>query len=804
MHKTSFNSGWGVRHQTSPFLEILGQAEPPEPVTLPHDWLISQPRSAENKPGALTGYHGEDVIEYVKTFTAPPGFQEGRIEVEFDGVYRGAMVYVNDAFVAQRPYGYIPFSVRVDPYLHEGENQLRVECRNHLDSRWYSGLGIYRDTWLLTGAATHIARNGVRIRTVDASRAKAVIDVTTVVENDSERLNTVTVISDVIAPSGAVVATESSRLSVRPGESAPLRQRFAVSEPELWAPETPSLHTVRTRLVPTTCTEEVHEERFGIRRLTWDAQDGLLINGQQVKLRGGCIHHDNGVLGAAAIGRAEERRVQLLKDAGYNAIRSAHNPISTALLDACDRLGMLVLDEFTDGWMTPTLGFGYGIDLNEWWQRDLTALLERDYNHPSVIMYSIGNEVADTGNSWGATFGRDLVDWIKAIDDTRPVTNAINPMMTVLHDLKAELGKEDSAGVNAFMRDLGEQTHDLVVSDLATERLEEPMSQLDISGYNYAYSRYELDIERHPQRLLLGTEGLPGKLDEVWPYVTRHPQVIGEFSWTAWEYAGEAGLGADKPAEEAFFGNYPWRLSGTADLGITGQRRTISYWRQTVWGLRSTPYIAVHLPPAGARDKLKPSIYTWTDSLNSWSWPGHEGTTLTVDVYSDADEIELLLDGKRIGRAPAGPTHRYIATFELAYRPGELTAVAYRDGSESGRSSIRTANDVVALTLTADRSEITANDRDLAFIDIAFTDRHGTVHNPREEPVTITVTGNGILQGVGSDNPASEDDYAGNRCVTYRGRALAVVRPTGVGLIAIRAESGDFATDLIITAKEPQ
>ncbi|MDR6610721.1 glycoside hydrolase family 2 TIM barrel-domain containing protein [Leifsonia sp. 1010] len=802
MRKTSFNTDWGVRHQTSPFLEILGQAEAPQPVTLPHDWLISQPRSAENKPGALTGYHGEDVVEYVKTFTAPDGFETGRVEVQFDGVYRGAMMYVNDAFVAQRPYGYIPFSVRIDPYLHDGENQIRVECRNHLDARWYSGLGIYRDTWLLTGGATHIARNGVRVRTRDADAWKAVIDVTTTVENDSQRLDTVTVITEVVAPTGEIVAAESARLSVRPGEAAPFRQRFALTKPSLWSPQTPSLHTVRTRLIPTSGVEEVHEEQFGIRTLNWDAQDGLLINGQPVKLRGGCIHHDNGVLGAATIAQAEERRVQLLKDAGYNAIRSAHNPISTVLLEACDRIGMLVLDEFTDGWTTPTLGFGYGLDLNEWWQRDLTELIERDYNHPSVIMYSIGNEVADTGNSWGATFGRDLVDWIKSLDDTRPVTNSINPMMTVLHDLKAELGKDDSAGVNAFMRDLGEQTHDLVVSDLATERLEEPMSQLDISGYNYAYGRYELDIERHPQRLLLGTEGLPGKLDEVWPYVVRYPQVIGEFSWTAWEYVGEAGLGADKPAEEAFFGNYPWRFSGTGDLGITGQRRTISYWRETVWGLRSAPFIAVHRPDAGDRDQLRPSIYTWSDSVNSWSFPGREGATLTVDVYSDADEVELLLNGNTIGRSPAGAEHRFIASFQLPYQPGELTAVAHRGGAESGRSAIRTAGGDVTLTLSTERKEIIADDRDLAFIEIAFTDGQGTVHISRGDEVTVTVSGSGALQGLGSDNPASEDDYTGASCHAYRGRALAVIRPTSAGPITIRVEAGDLSSEVTVTAVE--
>ena len=803
MHRTSFNSNWSVRPQTSPFLELMGVAPSLTAVTLPHDWLISQARSADNKPGAITGYYGEDVIEYVKTFSAPDGYQNGRVEVEFDGVYRGAMLYVNGSFVGQRPYGYIPFSVRIDRYLREGENEIRVECRNHLDARWYSGLGMYRDAWLLVGGPVHVARNGIRIRTISADTEQAVVGVITKLENDSTALRTVRVVTELVDPAGKVVSTEFASLAVRPLESALLRQRFTVGEPSRWSIDSPSLYTCRTRLEPTDGPGETVETRFGIRTLEWDVRHGLRINGEPVKLRGGCIHHDNGVLGAATIARAEERRVELLKQAGYNAIRSAHNPISAAMLDACDRLGMLVLDEFTDGWTSSGLSFGYGIDLAEWWRRDLTEMLERDYNHPSVIMYSIGNEVPDTGNSWDAIRGRDMVDCIKTIDDTRPVTNAVNPMMTMLQDLKAQAGRavDEGGGVNSFMRDMEEQSQDFVASDLVTERLEEATSQLDISGYNYAYGRYHIDMDRHPQRLLVGTEGVPGKLDEIWAIVKRHPQVIGEFSWTAWEYIGEAGLGADKPAEEGFFGSYPWRLSMTADIGITGRRRTISYWRETVWGRRSTPYIAVHRPDITGKENLKASLYTWSDSVNSWTWTGYEGVPITVEVYSDADEVELLLNGKTIGRAPAGPQHRFMALFETTYQPGELVAVAYRNGEQAGRTVLRTAGDDVHLAATPDRIEIRADDTDLSFIDITVADQDGTVHVLRDCTVTVSVSGSGVLQGLGSANPASEDDYSACSCRTYLGRALAVIRPTGPGEIRVRVESeGVAAVETLIRA----
>lgn len=453
MERTPFNDGWAVRPSTSPFLEVLGHAEAPTPVTLPHDALLGRPRSSQNVPGALTGFYGDGVVEYVKSFHLPERLKNRRIELQFDGVYRGAMVFVNDALVGQRPYGYVPFSVRIDQHLQEGENEIRVECRSHADARWYTGLGIYRDVWFLLGEEVHVARNGIRVRTLSTSSDAAVVAVDTTLQNDGRTLRTARVTSELTDEDGTVVASETATFAVRPNDTATLRQRFSVEQPKLWSVDDPYLHTHRTTVELGGELVEVHETRVGIRSLQWDARHGLRINGEPIKLRGGCVHHDNGVIGAATIARAEERRVELLKAAGYNAIRSAHNPISEALLDACDRLGMLVMDEFTDGWTSTTAGFGYGHDLTEWWRRDLAEVLARDYNHPSVVMYSIGNEVADTGNDWGATLGRDMVDLIKTIDDTRPVTNGVNPVMTSLHDLKTEMGRE--GGVNSLMRDLG-------------------------------------------------------------------------------------------------------------------------------------------------------------------------------------------------------------------------------------------------------------------------------------------------------------------------------------------------------------
>jgi beta-galactosidase len=794
MLSTLFNDGWGVRPVTSPFLEILGQATPPAPVTLPHDWLHGIPRSADNHPGALNGFHGDGLIAYTKTITASSDMLEGRVELEFDGVYRDAMVYVNDSFVAQRPYGYVPFSVRIDRHLNAGDNEIRVECRNHADARWYSGLGIYRDVRLLTGGPVHVARNGVKVRTVSASDEDAVLEVSTTLENDATRVRTVRVITEIVDPSGAVVASEFASLAVRPQDTAVLRQRFSVDAPERWNLDSPQLYTCRTRLVGEN-VEDAASTAFGIRTLEWDSRHGLRLNDVPVKLRGGCVHHDNGVIGAVAIGRAEERRIELLKAAGYNAIRSAHNPLSLAMIEACDRLGMLVMDEFTDGWISPTLGFGYGLAFNEWWRRDLSEVIERDINHPSVIMYSIGNEVMDTGFEWGATLGRDMVDLVRTLDPSRPVTNGVNPMMTSLHDLKVQMGAADDAGVNSFMRDLGSMMGELVTSDLATDRLEEAMSQLDIAGYNYAHARYGMDLERHPQRLIVGTESIPAKLDEAWTLVESDPRVLGDFAWTAWEYVGEAGLGADKPAAEGFFGAFPWRLSGTGDIGITGHRRTISYWREIVWGLRAEPYIAVHRPDVTVAEDVVLSIYTWSNSVSSWTWTGFEETPLVVDVYSDADEVELLLDGVTLGRVPAGRGNRFMATFSVPYVAGELSAVAYRAGSPAETTSIRTASSNRVLTALSNRAEIREGVGDLAYVDIAIADHDGIVVPGDDVLVTVTVEGAGVLQGLGNDDPRSDDHYAGTTCHTFLGRALAVIRPTAQGdvHVTIESQTGDVA-----------
>jgi hypothetical protein len=803
---SSFNAGWRVREKASSFLELTGGPRPWREVSLPHDALIGLERSPDHRPGALTGFYPGGVFEYIKTFTAPDGYRDGRVEVEFDGVYRDAMVYVNGVLAGQRPSGYVPFRVRVDPYLQDGENELRVECRNHQDSRWYAGAGIYRDVTLLVGGPVHVAAGGVQVSTPDIDDDRAVVDVVVRLENDSVHMSRAQLVVELLDPHGHAVTAAEVPVTLHPTSMTTVRQRLTVPAPVRWSLDAPALYTCRTVLVRDGEPVDSLDSTFGIRTLQWDAVHGLRLNGEVVKLRGGCIHHDNGVLGAATFPRAEERRVELLKAAGYNAIRSAHNPTSTAMLEACDRLGMLVMDEAFDCWTSPKVDFDYARDFPNWWREDLSAMVLRDHNHPSVIMYSIGNEIPEIGNPWGARLGREMVELVKSLDATRPVTNGVNPFFAFQAEVRAmkdappDVAQE--MGINTLMATLAEAGPAAVASDAVTERVEESMALLDVAGYNYADGRYELDLDAHPQRLLLGTEADTKKIEGNWELVTRHQRVLGDFSWTAWDYIGEAGIGRVQEGEDDtdFVGAFPWRLSHAGDIDITGRRRSVSFYRETVWGLRSAPYIAVHRPGSSG---VGATPWAWSDSHDSWSWHGAEGEPVRVDVYADADEVELLCNGDIVGRTEVGKERRFIAGFETTYVPGELVAVALRGGEETGRTQLRTAGESMRLHVVADRT-VLHGAGDLAFLDIAVVDADGITHATRDRELTVIVTGSGVLQGLGSADPRSADNYAGTTCTTFMGRALAVVRASGEGdiTVTVGAPACEATTATIAAAGE--
>lgn len=790
--RTPFNDGWTVRPKVSFFFELGGTAPEVQQVTLPHDVLISSPRGAANSHD--TGYFPGGAFQYEKTFDVPADWEDKHVGLEFDGVYRDAMVYINNRFAGHRASGYAAFRVVADDFLDYGAtNTIRVESRLHQDARWYSGAGIYRDVWLTVQEQVHVAADGLVVSTPEVDDDLAIAAVATTLENAGTRPRTVRFDARIEDAGGAVVARATTPVTVLPGESAIVRQRLAIERPQRWSVESPTLY----RAVVTVADDDrvdVRSTSFGIRTLQLDTRYGLRINGEPVKLRGACIHHDNGPIGSAAIPRAEERRIELLKGAGFNAIRSAHNPISSAMLDACDRLGMLVMDEFADVWAEAKTSFDYSVDFAAWWQRDVEAMVRKDINHPSVILYSIGNEIPETGDPISSVWGRRLAEQVRAIDSSRYVTNGVNPLVSVIRHFAAMTAQQDGeGGVNALMSGLNDLMGQISASDLVAKATEESFAVLDVAGLNYGDRRYLLDHELFPNRVTVGTETSPVRIAENWAVISEHPNLLGEFTWTGWDYLGEVGLGRALYANEstpALMGEYPWLLALCGDIDITGRRRPQSYYREIVFGLRHEPYIAVRRPDTYGRSQL-PGVWAWSESLASWDWDVPEGTPITVEVYSDAEEIELVLNGESLGRRASGVDHSFRGEFDTAFYCGELVAIAYTDGRETSRTALLTPSDEVRLDVVPDRRTIDASPSDLAYVDIDLRDADGVAATATDRRVEVIVDGPAVLQGLASARPATEESFTASSHTTYEGHAVAVVRPTGAGRIVVTVRTDD-------------
>jgi len=812
MIRVSFNDGWEFRTKLGSFAE-LGRGGPAyRPVTLPHDAMIAQDRVSPDgramTDGSAGAYFPGGAFEYRKTFAMREEDRGSRVLLEFEGVYRDAMVYINGDYAGQRPYGYSLFRIDATPFLRFGrDNEIRVEARAHLDSRWYTGAGIYRDTWLLTGGAVRIGPGSIRITAPDIDQERAVVEVAVTIENDSVAIRSPRIRTEIRDDAGNVVAAGEAPVSVLPGEPATARQRLYVRGPALWSPDSPDLYEARVTLTDDLGLTDAETVSFGIRSLRLDPDHGLRINGEAVKLRGACVHHDNGILGAATFARAEERRVQILKDAGFNAIRMSHHPMSIAMLNACDRLGLLVVDEAFDMWTSAKSQFDYSLHFPQWWERDIEAMVAKDFNHPSVILYSIGNEIPETGSPAGAAWGRKLAEKVRSLDGTRYVTNAINSMLAVLDDLAASRPQTaDGAGINALMADPADMMNTISSSDLATRRTAESFSVLDVAGINYAESRYELDRDLFPSRIIVGTETFPTRIDGNWRLVRQHANVIGDFTWTGWDYLGEAGIGRPQYAaadgsRPAFTGPYPYLLAGCGDIDITGHRRPASYYRQIVFGLRDQPYLAVRRPEHHGKT-FTGTPWAWSDSISSWTWPVPEGSPITVEVYSDAEVVELLVNGRSVGRKAVGEGHRFRAEFETAYERGELVAVAYVGDAETGRHVLHSAFGPILLRAETDRQLITAGTADLAYVSLTLSDQAGNLCTDADRPVRVEVSGDGVLLGFGTAAPSTEERFDAAERRTYEGRALAVLRSTGRGKIRLTATAQGCEPVEILVAAE--
>lgn len=788
MSLTPFHDDWTFRRAVD--------SEPID-VALPHDAMIEETRSADAPTGGHGGYFPGGHYRYTKVWTVPQDASDVRYTLLFEGVQGVVEVSLDGRVVAQNRNGYREFAVPLEGVAPGAEAfiEVAVDKTEVPSDRWYSGAGIYRPVWLERAGITRITRNGVRVSTIEGG-TDASVEV--LVDTEGSRSSDASVHVR-FSRSGRIVA-ESQIAAPREGRVA---GRVMIPAAEYWSAESPTLYDVEIALVDEEQAIDSNAFSTGLRTVEVDARRGLRINGKTVLLRGAAVHHDNGLLGAATFSGAEFRRAATLKRAGYNAIRSAHNPLSRSFLDACDQLGLYVMDELTDVWYgRKTIGDGSGRFLDEW-RDDADSMIAKDRNRPSVIMYSIGNEIAESATADGAALAGEISAYVKAADTTRPTTLAVNPLLAMMAAKGAErkaAAKEDesaperkaatSTAANMLTAKLGKlmvTASRLPAADKATKNA---FAAVDIAGYNYAYASYPGARKRYPDRIILGTESMPGDLPGIWARVTSVPGVIGDFNWTGWDYLGEVGLGYWSYGTEpgGISKPYPGILAGAGVFDITGVPAAALDLAQAVWGVTPGPGIAVRpLDKHGLRANRTPWLAS--DAIRSWSWRGLTGRA-EVEVYSDADAVELRLNGRRIGRKRVGAKSGFVARFTVAYEPGELTAIAFRGGQETGRTTLRSATEI-DLRLRAEQSAL-AND-ELSFVWVELGDADGTVDSAAIDSVALEISGPGQLIGFGSADPRTYSSFGATEQATYRGRALAVIRRTSErGDITVSARSQHY------------
>lgn len=768
-----FNAGWRFERGDVPGAEAPGFDDSAWRVLdVPHDWSIEDlpalagaervgPFAPKEAPGGhFTAYTLGGTAWYRHTFATPSG--DRRVAVRFDGVYRDSEVFLNGQRVGENPHGYTSFECDLTPHLSPtGQtNTLAVRVRNEgRSSRWYSGSGIFRQVWLTERGPLHVPTWGVFVTTPEVSAERALVKLSVEVRNTSARAARTRVAVQVRDAAGNSVGAGEASLALAAGETRTTECFAHVRAPQLWSPDKPALHTAEVSVLEGETVLDAVAVPFGIRSVSVDSIHGFRLNGETLKLAGCCIHHDNGPLGSAAIARAEERKVELLKAQGFNAVRTSHNPPSSAFLEACDRLGLLVIVEAFDQWnrSKEKNEQDYHVHFDAWAERDVAAMVRRDRNHPSVIFWSIGNEIPEQFHAPATQ--RRLRDAVLAHDPTRPVTQAI-------------------------CTDWGE------VIKHWDERSDPAFGSLDVAGYNYLPEKYEGDHARHPDRVLYGAESFPKDALLNWSLVEKHPYVIGDFVWTGMDYLGEAGLAhaltSDK--KDSFFMSWPWFNAWCGDLDLCGFSKPQALHRDVVWR-RSAVEILVHAPLAeGLTENV--SWWGWPDEQASWTWPGAEGRPLQVSVHTRGDTVRLLLNGVIVGEQPASEATKLVARFEVPYAPGELRAVALSHGRVLGERVLATVGPAKALRLTADRTVLRADRGDLAYVTVEVVDADDRRVPGARVPVRLNLTGVGEIAGHANAAPDEPASFRGPVRPTFQGRALVVLRPSGTpGTLTLRAEA---------------
>lgn len=794
MKPTPLLTGWTCRH--------LGDTAPGKPVTLPHDAMLAEPRTALSAGGTNTGWYEGHDYEYRRTLTVPENELADTHILEFEGVYHNAEVWLNGQKAAFRPYGYTNFYVDCAPYLHAGENELRVIARNadQPNSRWYSGAGIYRPVQLWTARGAHITLNGVKIRTLSLDPAVVEVRVKTTAPGTVRLM-----VDDLPA-----MQQESD------GEAV---FTLTLDNARLWTPETPNLYTCRVSFA-----DDVVTETFGVRKVEWGT-DGFLLNGKRYIIQGACIHHDNGLLGAVCDPDAVARKVRLLKENGYNAIRSAHNPCSKALLAECDRQGMLVMDEYIDHWYIHKTEHDYVDYFKEWWHQDLTDMVEKDYNHPCVVLYSTGNEVSETAQKRGIALTKEMTDFLHGLDDSRPVTCGVNIFFNFLSSIgfgvysdekakkeaeRAEKAKQRGEKA-AKKKAVGSQFFNNLAGLLGDEfmkrgatlhgcdvKTRDAFANMDIAGYNYGIYRYKHDLKKYPQRLILGSETFCNDAYKFRELAKQEPRLVGDFVWAGIDYLGEVMVGSWEYADyaETFDGGPGWVSAGSGRIDLTGKPLGEALYTRVALEADNGPYIAV-CPVNHTGDRHSPSAWKMTNAMPSWSWTGCEERKANVEVYARAARVELVLNGHTVGSKTL--KNDCLARFSIPYESGTLEAVSYDAADhEIGRCKLQSAGGTTRLTLDAE--EPTVKPGHLCYVRLRYTDENGITKPLARGNIQVQVRG-GTLVGLGSACPFNKHSYLDSETDTYYGEALAIVRMGDGDAMTIAASDGEYSAELTVPAQ---
>ncbi len=737
-----------------------------EPVDLPHDWSVSNDFDSLAPAGNDGGYLPTAKITYRRKLDIGQKSNDLLYTLLFEGAYMNPVVSINGQEAGSWPYGYSTFQVDATPYLHDGDNDIEVIVDNtqQKNCRWYTGTGIYRHVWLVVTGEIYVDPWSLQITTPLVSEKEAKVEVNFDITNftvDSPNVNVVVEIFD----KDKEIAQQSQQV-ILIDSITPLSFSFDLDNPRLWTPDTPNLYEAKITIKQGSTTLFQDSQTFGVRTIEYDSENGLRLNGQPILLNGGCVHHDNGLLGAASYDAAEARKVKLMKDAGFNAVRTSHNPPAPAFLDECDRQGLIVIDEAFDGWRQAKNTHDYSELFDQWALRDIEAMVLRDRNHPSVMAWSIGNEILERKSPEAVATSRVLADKCRQLDPTRPVTQAL-------------------ASWDADWE---------IYDPLAAEH--------DIVGYNYMIHKSEGDHQRVPERVMWQTESYPRDAFQNWVKVNDNPYIIGDFVWTAIDYLGESGIGrhyyqGESEGEHYERNQWPWHGALCGDIDLLGQRRPISYYRQMLYSDQPALHMAVR-EPDGYKGKIRETLWGHYPTYDHWNWTGHEGKPIEVLITTNAPSVKLFLNDELIGEKPVSRDTRFQALFSLPYQPGTLRAEA----SNGLKQEIATAEAPFAIRLTADKEKLAASNQDLSYILAEIVDKNGRVVPDSDMELSFDVTGEGVLLATGSADVKDIHGYHQSNRLTNQGKAMAIVKSTGTpGAIYVTAKSPHMSATLNLTSK---